>query len=250
MPRRLRIFFEGVWQDVSYGARTLRRQPGFALTAALTLALGIAANAVIFSVVNSALLRSLPYAGPDRLVQFHFTAPSINHEQPWMTDRDVVDFQEQSHSFERVGIYRYSLLNFGGGDLPEAVYGLRVSADLLPLLGVPPALGRFFTAAEDQPGQARVIILSDDLWRRRFGADPAVIGSSVELSDERYTIIGVMPPGFNFPLKMPTTVRLPSQQMGYWHPLALDASKLNRFSPGCGAIARLKEGVTIEQAQA
>ena len=122
--------------------------------------------------------------------------------------------------------------------------------DLLPTLGVPPALGRYFTIEEDQPGHNHVIILSDELWRRRFAADPNIIGRSVLLSQENYTVVGVMPPGFNFPLNMPTTAKLPSQQMGYWYPLGLDISKLDRADAGYGAVARLQPGVAIEQAQA
>src|SRR5262249_36381915 len=131
-----------------------------------------------------------------------------------------------------------------------AIYGLRVSADVLPTLGVPPAMGRFFSPEEDQPGHNHVIILSDDVWRRRFGADPDIIGKSVRANQENYTVVGVMPAGFNFPLKLPTTVRLPSQQMGYWYPLALDFRKQQRGPAGYGAIARLKPGVTLAQAQA
>lgn len=243
-------FLETIWQDLRYGARLLLKQTSFTLIAVLTLALGIAANTAIYSVVKSVLLQPLPYLQADRLLQFHFYAPSINHEQSWVAARDVADFQAQSQSFEGVGLYGFALLNLSEGGLPEAVYGLRASADLLPTLGVPPALGRYFTTEEDQPGRNHVIILSDDLWHRRFNADPDIIGRSVQLSQENYTVVGVMPPGFNFPLKMPTTARLPSQQMGYWYPLGLDIFKLSRAEPGYGAIARLKPGISIEQAQA
>jgi len=243
-------FFETLLQDLRYGARMLLKQPGFTFIAVLTLALGIAANTAIFSVVKSVLLRPLPYAQADRLLQFHFYAPSIDHSQEWIAARDVADFQAQSQSLERLGVYGYAVLDLSEGDLPEAIYGLRVSADLLPTLGVSPAIGRYFTLDEDQPGRNHVIILSDDLWRRRFNTDPEIIGSSVRLSQENYTVVGVMPPGFNFPLKMPTTAKLPSQQMGYWYPLGIDTSKLDRADAGYGAIARLKPGVTIQQAQA
>jgi putative ABC transport system permease protein len=239
-----------VIQDLRFGLRLLIKHPGFTVIAALTLALGIGANTAIFSVVKSVLLRPLPYAQADRLLQFHFYYRSLNQEQTWVAPRDAVDWREQSQSFERLGIYRYSVLNFSEGDLPEAVYGLRVSADLLPALGVAPALGRYFSPEEDQPGRTHVLILSDDVWRRRFGADPEIIGKTVRADQEDFTVVGVMPPGFNFPLKLPTTVRLPSQQMGYWYPLGLNVNKLSRADAGYGAIARLKDGVTLEQAQA
>jgi putative ABC transport system permease protein len=228
----------------------LIKHPGFTFIAVLTLALGIGANTAIFSVVKSVLLRPLPYAQADGLLQFHFYYRPLNQEQSWVAPRDAVDWGEQSQSFERLGIYRYAVLNFSEGDLPEAVYGLRVSADLLPALGVAPAMGRYFSPEEDQPGQNHVLILSDEVWRRRFGADPDIIGKTVRADQEDFTVVGVMPSGFNFPLKLPTTVRLPSQQMGYWYPLALNVSKLSRADAGYGAIARLKDGVTLAEAQA
>jgi putative ABC transport system permease protein len=239
-----------LWPDLRYGARMLARNPGFTLIAVLTLALGIGANTGVFSVVKSVLLRPLPYAQPDQLLQFRLYHSPLHQEQTWVPIRDVADWREQSQSFERIGAYGYAVLNFSEGGLPEAVYGLRVSADLLPALGVSPAMGRYFSPEEDQPGRNHVIILSDDLWRRRFGADPNLVGKIVLANQENYTVVGVMPPGFNFPLKMATTARLPSQQMGYWYPLGLDVSKLGRAEAGYGAIARLKPGVTIAEAQA
>jgi predicted permease len=240
---------ETMIRDIRYGIRSLLRQPGFTAVAIITLALSIGANTAIFSVVKSVLIRPLPYAQPDRLVQFHFHFPAINHEQTWVDARDAIDWREQSQSFERLGIYGYAMLNFSEGDLPEAIYGLRVSADLLPVLGVPPAMGRYFSPEEDQSGRNHVIILSDDVWRRRFGADESIVGKTVRANHENYVVVGVMPPGFNFPLNLPTTARLPSQQMGYWYPLGLDVSKLSRADAALTAIARLKPGVTMGQAQ-
>src|ERR1700687_1130731 len=162
---------ETLLNDILYGMRNLRKHPGFTTIAVLTLALGIGANTAIFSVVKSVLLRPLPYAQAERLAPLRFYVPAINHEQIWVALRDVVDWQAQSHSFERIGIYRSAVLDFTDGGLPEAVYGLRVSADLLPALGVAPVLGHYFSADEDQPGRNHVIVLSDDVWRRRFNAD-------------------------------------------------------------------------------
>jgi predicted permease len=240
---------EALFKDLRYGARGLLRQPGFTAVVVITLALGIGANTAIFSVVKAVLIRPLPYLQPDRLVQFRSYFPAINNEQAWVNARDAIDWREQSQSFERIGIYGYAVLNFSEGDLPEAIYGLRVSAELLPALGVPPALGRYFLPEEDQPGRNHVIILSDDVWRRRFGADEGIVGKTIRVSQEDYVVVGVMPPGFNFPLNMPTTAKLPSQQMGYWYPLGLDVNKLNRADAGLTAIARLKPGVSNGQAQ-
>jgi putative ABC transport system permease protein len=237
-------------QDIRYAARMLLKKPSFTLIAIVTLALGIGANTAVFSVIKSVLLGPLPYPNADHLVQFHLYFPSISYEQPWIAPRDAADWAEQSDSFERVGVYRSAMLNFSNGGLPEAVYGLRVSADLLPALGVPPALGRYFSADEDQPGNNHVIILSDDLWRSHFNRDPSIIGRRIFISRETYEVVGVMPPGFNFPLRMPLTAKLPSRQMGYWYPLGLDLGKSSREETGFGAIARLKSGVTIGQARA
>src|SRR5262249_15156891 len=134
------------------------------------------------------------------------------------------------------GVYGYAMLNFNTDQLPEAIYGVRVSASLLPTLGVAPSLGRFFTQEEDQPGANHVIILSDDLWRRNFNSDAEVVGKTIVISQEQFEVIGVMPPGFNFPLKLPMIAKLPSQQMGYWYPLGLDTKRSARSDTGYGAI--------------
>ena len=240
---------ETLLREIRYAARMLIKKPLFTTVAVITLALGIGANTAIFSVVKSVLLRPLPYTQADQLVQFRFYWPAINYEQSWIALRDASDLRAQSQSFERVGTYAYAVLDFSESGLPEAIYGVRASADLLPTLGVRPALGRYFSFDEDQPGRNHVIILSDDLWRRRFDADPAIIGKTIRANDENYAVVGVMPPGFNFPLKMPTTARLPSQQMGYWIPFGLDIDRLSRADASGNAIARLKSGVSLKQAQ-
>lgn len=236
-------------QDLRFGIRMLRKQPGFTLIAVITLALGIGATTAIFSVVEAVLLERLPYPDSERLVQIRYTYPQMVGEQTWVPHRDMLDWQEQSRSFERLGVYQYAMFNFADAGLPEAVYGLRVTADLLPLLGVEPALGRFFTPDEDRPEQNRVIILSDDLWRRRFGARRDIVGSTIRANSENYLVVGVMPPGFNFPLKLSTELRLPSRQMGFWSPIGSDASKLSRENAQSGAVARLKPGVSLDEAQ-
>ena len=238
-----------MFQDLRNGMRLLIKHKSFTAVAILTLALGIGANTAIFSVVRSVLLRPLPYAEADQLVQFRYHFSDIDQEQTWVAFHDAVDWQAQSQSFESIGVYGYAVLNFSENSLPEAIYGLRVSADLLPALGVPPALGRYFSPDEDQPGHNHVIILSDEVWRRRFGANTDIVGKTIRANQEDYIVVGVMPPGFNFPLNMPTTAKLPSQQMGYWHPLGLDVNKLSRADAGVNAIARLKAGVSLEQAR-
>jgi putative ABC transport system permease protein len=248
-PRRLE---DEMFQDLRYGLRMLLKHPGFSLIAIFTLALGIGANTAIFSVVQAVLLRPLPYAEAERLLQIRYSYPRIADEDAWVAQRDMIDWQAQSQSFERIGVYRYAILNLSEGGPPEAVYGLRATANLLPMLGERPALGRLFSPEEDRPGSNHVIILSDDLWRRRFGARPEIIGSTIRANAESYVVIGVMPPGFNFPLRLTLndSMRLPSRQMGFWIPIGADQDKLSREDTSCNAVARLKPGVSIERAQA
>src|SRR6185503_3147498 len=161
----------------------------------------------------------------------------------------LVDWQERGLSFERIGAYRFTMLNLADDNHPEAIYGVSATHDLLPALGVQPAMGRYFSREEDQPGHNRVIILSDDLWRRRFAANADIIGQTIRSSGESYTVVGVMPPGFNFPLKLATDVRVPSRQMGFWTALGTDGNAQSRRNTNCNAILQLKSGFRVEQAQ-
>jgi putative ABC transport system permease protein len=240
---------ETLWQDLRYGARVFLSNPGFTLIAVITLALGIGANTAIFSVVKSVLIEPLPFAEPDRLMQIRYYFQQTGRQQNWIAHRDVVDWQADSRSFESIGAYQYAMLNLSADDQPEAVYGLRVTRELLHALGVQPQLGRYFLPEEDQAGRNRVILLSDDLWRRRFAARPDIVGTSIRMSGENYVVVGVMPSGFNFPLKLATEVQIPSRQMGFWAALGADVSKESRNAHSCGVVARLKPGVKAEEAQ-
>ena len=231
---------EELWQDLRYGARMLRKQPGFTSIAALTLALGIGANTAIFSIVNAVLLRPLPYPESDRLM--FLSERSRQTESLSVSWSNYLDWRVRQSSFERIGVYRYDSYNLTGGGEPERLQVGQVSADLFAALRVDAALGRVFTDDEDRPGVAPVVVLSQGLWRRRFGGDPHILDRTITLNDRSFTVIGVMPAGFQFPNRVELWVPAGQLSGGDWR---------NRDNhPGLSGVARLKNGVTIEQARA
>jgi putative ABC transport system permease protein len=190
---------ERLWQDVGYAARTLRKSPGFTSVAILTLALGVGVNTAIFSVVNAAMLRPLPFGHPDRLVRIY----ESNQERGWpefsASDPNFLDWRAQATSWEALAAFEEGTVSVTTTAGAELVPALRVTSDFLPALGFSPALGRNFEADDGQPGgNLNVTIISDALWRRVFGADPGVIGASVRLNDTPHTIIGVLPARFGW----------------------------------------------------
>jgi putative ABC transport system permease protein len=223
--------------DVRYALRMLRKNPGFTAVAVVTLALGIGANTAIFSVVNAVLLRPLPYQDPDSLVVvLHYgTSP--------VAPANFLDWRSQNHVFERMGAAEYWTPNLSGIEKPERVWALHITPDILPLLGVQPILGRVFVPEEDQKGREHEVILSFGSWRRRFGGSPTIIGQSVALDGEKYTIVGVMPPGFMFAPFWATKAEM-------WAPLSLTDRATSRGGNSLRVFARLKPGVTLEQARA
>ncbi len=225
-------------QDLRYTFRILAHSPGYTLAALITLALGIGANTTIFSVVNQVLLQPLPYREPDQLVMIWGKNPALGSEMDLVSPADFADMDARNHVFEGMAASRdagYSLT--GEGD-PETITAYRFSNDFFDLMGVAPALGRTFLPEEDRPGAPRVVVLSDLLWRRRFHADPSVLSETITLSDEPYTIIGVMPPTFRHP-----------EHTELWTPLALDPASMgdrnNRF---LRVMARLRHGVALSAA--
>ena len=193
----------------------------------------------------------LPFHDPGRLVQIVSWWPKTGNQTDWSAPlRDAIDWKATVPAFQDVAMYHYDLHNLTGKGEAESLYGLRVTASLLPMLGVHPQLGNWFSADHDLPGNTHVVILSDDLWRRRFGADTGIIGKTIHLDDEGYEVVAVMPKGFNFPLKLGTTALLPTDQMQFWTPLALDLATLKHGAQDGGVIARLKPGVTLGEAQA
>jgi putative ABC transport system permease protein len=224
-------------QDLKYGLRMMRREPGFASIAVLTLALGIGANTAIFSVVNAVLLRPLPYRDPARLV-------TVLHDG-WkpVAPANFLDWREQSQSFESIAAAQSWNLTLTGLDRPEQLNVLQTSVEMFHLLGVDAALGRTYGAGEDQPGREHVVVLSHGLWQRRFGGDRSVVGRQVTLDGEPYTVVGVMPPDFQFAPFWATHAEA-------WLPLNLGARVTDRRGQSLRVFARLKPGVTREQAQA
>ena len=231
---------ETLWQDLRYGARMLARNPGFTAVAVLTLALGIGANASIFSVVNGILLGPLPYPEADRLVQLYAAKPSKGWDDFAVSHPDFLDWSEQNESFEGMAIYRGRSLSLTGEGEPERLRGLAASANLFSVLGRSPAQGRAFRAEEDRPGADRVAVLSHGLWERRFGSDPDLLGRTLILDGVAHTVVGIMPADFFFP----------SPRTELWVPLALAPAKQNRGSHSYEAIGRLKPGVTLQTGRA
>jgi predicted permease len=226
-------------QDLRYAARALRASPGFTLVAALTLALGVGANTAIFSVVHAVLLRPLPFAEPDRLVR----AFTVNDGIPGsMSPPDFLDFRAQNHVFQ--GLAAYDALDFTLTALgePARLPGVSVTSGFFETLGVRPLLGRTFRAEESRPDRSRVVLLSHALWRQRFGGDPGVLGRTVTLDGRSYTVVGVMPPGFDYPARREL-----------WTPIPEDedfTSEENRRGEYLAVIGRLRPGATLDQAAA
>jgi len=243
-------FVETLWQDLRFAARTLRKSPGFTAVAVLTLALGIGANSAIFSVVNAVLLRPLSYKDSDQLVQL------IEHDQKrgidfdWVSFPNFHDWAEQSKAFQYVAAYKFHAFNLTNMSQAEMLFGIKASANLLPTLGAEPILGRNFRPEEDQPGRDHEVILSYDTWKQTFGADPQLIGKTITLNDEPYTVIGVMPASFTFPPTVPITSSLPSRKTAFLAPLGIAFNPDQRDWNMLGVIARLKSGATIGQARA
>jgi putative ABC transport system permease protein len=229
-------------QDIRYALRMIRKSPGFAAVAVLTLTLGIGANTAIFSVVNAALLRPLPFKNPKRLVQIWHVPPAKSF--PGMTMFSVsaanyVDWHNQNRTFEKMAIYAYSGLNLTGKGQAEALTAAAVSQDFFSVLGSEPMLGRTFLPDEDEPGQGNVAILGYGLWQTHFGSDRGVVGQQISLNGQSYTVIGVMPP----------KMRLPSWAQ-LWTPMAWTAKQAAvRGEHHYGVIACLKPGVDTKQAQ-
>jgi putative ABC transport system permease protein len=226
-------------QDLRYGLRMLARSPAFTIIAVLALALGIGANSAMFSVVNTVLLRPLPYKSPDALVMVWDDQTHLGFPKDTPSPANFLDWREQNTVFEGMAAMAERSFNLTGAGEPERFDGHRVSANLFSLLGVEPQLGRAFTPEEDKPG-TRVVILSHSIWQRRFGGDPTVIGRAINLNDEAYTVVGVMPRGFQYP----------RSQTQLWVPIAFPADEATqRGSHYLEVIARLKSGVTLQQAR-
>ncbi|HKG22907.1 MAG TPA: ABC transporter permease, partial [Blastocatellia bacterium] len=228
---------ETLAQDIRYGTRLLLKKPGFTIVAVMAVALGIGANTAAFSVVNNVLLRPLAFADPGRIV-------TVLHggSRP-VSPANFLDWREQSHSFEQMSAAEVWSPIMTGRDTPEQIRALSMGEGLFPLLGVQPLRGRYFQADDYAPGHERVVVLSYGLWQRRFGSDPEVMGQTLTLNGQSYTVIGVMPPRFQFPPFWASKSEM-------WAPLSLSGRADNRRASSLRVFARLKRGVTREEAQA
>lgn len=237
-------------QDVRQACRQLYKTPLFTMTAALVLAAGLGVSIAIFSIVRNVLLAPLPYKDPAQLVQIVSRWPKTGDQNGWSApERDALDWKSSVPAFQDLAIYHYNLVNLTGTSQVESIYGLSVTANLWPMLGVRPQMGHWFTGESDYPGNTHVVALSDDLWRRRFHSDANIIGTAIHLDGEGYEVVAVMPPGFNFPMALGTSVQLPTDQMQFWTPFIRDLSKTQHGNPGSGVVARLRPGVTLSAAQ-
>ncbi|HEY6465353.1 MAG TPA: ABC transporter permease [Candidatus Acidoferrales bacterium] len=230
-------FVESLLQDTRFGLRMLRKNPGFTAVAVLTLALGIGANAAIFSVVDAVLLRPLAYNDADQLVTIlHYGTGPIG-------PANYLDYRDQSTSYTAMGAAEYWSPNLTGVESPEHLIALHITQNMLPLLGARPQLGRLFAEGEDHTGSDHEVILSYGLWQRRFSGDRNVLGKTIVLDGSSYSIVGVMPADFHFAPFWATHAEL-------WAPLSLEARAHDRGGNSLRLFARLKAGVTLDQARA
>jgi putative ABC transport system permease protein len=226
-------------QDVRFGLRVLWKRPGFTAVALAVLALGVGANTAIFSVVNAVLLRPLPYPGSERVVAFDGVNPSKGVEESNMSAPDFADWKAQTRSFEALSIYTEGGSNLTGGGEPERVTAAWVGPDFFRVIGVGAARGRALLPEDEDPGAANVVVISHGLWQRLFGSDPSAVGRTVELGGRGREVVGVMPPGFDFPSRAEV-----------WGPLQLEVAKEPRDNRAYQVLGRLREGVPLAQAQA
>jgi len=237
--------FETLAQDIRYGLRNLRRNPGFALVVIATTALGIGANTAIFSVVNGVLLRPLPYANSDRIVVLHQQQPLARVDDMGFSVHEIEDYREQSRSLDGVVEFHNMWFILLGRAEPERVATGVVSWNYFDLFGVQPAFGRTFQAADEKPGAPAVLVLSNKYWQRSFGGDPSVVGRIFQMNDRPHQVIGILPPVPQYPVDvdvyMPTTA-CPFRS----RPAFID----NRSARMMQAFGRLKPGVTVEKARA
>jgi predicted permease len=233
-----------LWQDLRYGARMLMKKPGFTLIAVITLALGIGANTTIFSVINSLLLKPIPFPDADRLALVWRTQVNDPKSRNIVSAPNYQDWQRQNDVFANMAIFDSAGkgYNLSGSGEPERVSGVRVSASFFDVLGVKPRFGRTFLPEEETPGKHQVVVINDGLWRSRYNADPTIVGKTIKVDGEEHTVIGVMPPEFEF--------QFFSAIRQLWVPITYTKGDLERGSNSFVCLARLKPDVTMEQARA
>jgi putative ABC transport system permease protein len=219
-------------------ARAFRRAPGFFLIAVLTLAVGIGANAAIFTVVNAVLLQPLPYPEPERIMAVSHTAPGLDMERLELSDGTYFVYDRDNQSLESLGVFWEGSATLTGGEEPARVGASGTTAGVFSVLRVPPTHGRTIQEADEEPGAEPVVVLSDGLWRRRFGGAPSTVGATLQVDGVSHRIVGVMPPDFRFP----------SVEVEIWVPITIDPANLAVGNFRYDGVARLHPGVTPERA--
>jgi predicted permease len=235
------MFLEEFTQDLRFGGRTLRRNPGFAAIAILTLALGIGANAAIFSVVNAVLLRPLPWSDPDRAVMIWSKWTAF--DKTWVASGEVVDYKKRSRALSDVAAWSDGQVNLTGDGEPERVAAANVSANLFLVLGAQPMIGRVFSGPEDVPNGPNVVVLGFGLWKRRYASDPSIVNRTILINGQSFQVLGVMPPDF----VLPTDFQNPEPTQ-LWTPLQMDPASTDHGNHGLYAAGRLQPGATVRQA--
>lgn len=228
-----------------YGWRTLNKNRGFTVVALVTLALGIGANTAIFSVINAVLLRPLPYPDSERLVSLYDMIPSLGFPQAGMTEAEYIRIRSENNSFEEIAAWNQGSVTMRGEGEPERVSSAVATANLFRLLGAHIVLGRGFNEDEEIKGHSNVVVLSNAYWQRRFAGDSAIIGESLSLDGQSFTVIGVLSATFKSPPELQADTRI-----DIWQGYGYDPAQLNRGTHGVSVIALLREGTSIEQAQA
>ena len=243
------VWLETLLQDVRIALRLLRRTPSLTGIALLSTALSVGATAVVFTAVKAVLLTPLPYSKPSELIQLgtKFTTARQSHID-WVFWNDTREIVRRTRTLKSVGVYSNAVFDLGGASPPEALYGLRISASLFPTLGVSPMLGRNILPEEDQFGRPNELILSYGLWIRRFNADRAIVGRKVRVNGHDCLVIGVMPPDFNFPLRR-AAAHTPQPYVEFWAPMKTGSSRAIDPKGTVGAVARLRPGVRLIEAQ-
>lgn len=225
-------------QDLRFGVRTALKNKGITGLAVVCLAIGIGLNTMMFSVTDGVLVRPLPYHDPDNIVVLHTTQKQTGIDRGSLSWLDLQDWKERARGFSAIGGVQFRSFTVSDGGDADRYAGAAISHELFPLLGKSPQIGRSFTAEDDRPGAEPVVLISDDLWKRRYNSDPAIVGRAIQVNSRPHTVLGVMPPQFRFP-----------ENQYLWLPLSEFAISQQRGARGLQVFARLRDGVTLEQAQ-
>ena len=234
------MMLENAIRDLRYGLRQLRRSPGFAAIAVITIALGIGATSAIFSVINAVALKPLPYPNSERLVFITSQFTRLNFDKFWVSPPEYLELRERSKSYTDIAAYRTTAVNVAEGTRPERVNAIAVTANMFDVLGIHPRLGTAFTPEQDLPNSEPVVLISDALWQRTLGADPTVVGKQIEVQGRKRRVLGVMPPGID----------LHDARADVWLPMGLDPSnRQNRGSHFLYLVGRLKPDISQARAE-